>query len=102
MLHMAAQQTQEIMDPLSAAIVKQFPEKFEANAPAMSAPDMTAPMATGAMSLAGPTTANDGKSLSNESAGTQAMFGAVWAAGRADRVGPRAQPDARTLDFLDS
>src|SRR5579859_3565458 len=38
MLHMAAHQTQEIMDPLSGAIVKQFPEKFAAGAPAMAAP----------------------------------------------------------------
>ncbi len=28
MLHMAAHQTQEIMDPLAGAIVKQFPDKF--------------------------------------------------------------------------
>ena len=28
MLHMAAHQTEEIMDPLSGAIVKQFPDKF--------------------------------------------------------------------------
>ncbi|MCA1647309.1 MAG: hypothetical protein LC797_18245 [Chloroflexi bacterium] len=77
MLHMAAHQSQEIMNPLSAAIVAQFPEKFMANAPAMTAPDMmtTAP-------LDGPRTAADGKSLASESAATQAMFDAVWA-GRA-------------------
>jgi len=73
MLHMAAHQTQEIMDPLSGAIVKQFPEKFAAGAPAMAAPSQPS-----AAPANGPTTAKDGKSLATESAGTRAMFNAVW------------------------
>jgi hypothetical protein len=73
MLHMAAHQTQEIMDPLSAAIVTQFPEKFAAGAPAMTAPSQPS-----AAPVNGPTTAKDGKSLATESAGTRAMFNAVW------------------------
>jgi hypothetical protein len=80
MLHMAAHQTQEIMDPLSGAIVTQFPEKFAAGiaTPAtMTSPSMT--MQPSAAPLNGPTTAKDGKSLATEAAGTRAMFSAVWA-----------------------
>src|SRR5579859_7178268 len=43
MLHMAGHQTQEIMDPLAAAIVAQFPEKFAAGAAPMMSPGMTVP-----------------------------------------------------------
>jgi hypothetical protein len=57
------------MDPLSGAIVKQFPDKFGGLAAAAPAP---APAAGNA------TTARDGKSLSGESAATQASFRAVW------------------------
>lgn len=67
MLHMAAHQTQDIMDPLSAAIVKQFPDKFSGSA---AMPAMTQP--------ADATTARDGKSLAGETPQTQAMFNAVW------------------------
>jgi hypothetical protein len=83
MLHMAAHQTREIMDPLAAAIVLQFPEKFAASAPAMAAPAMTGPMLPSTAPMDGPTTAKDGRSLASESAGTRAMFSAVWAAGAA-------------------
>ena len=82
MLHMAAHQTQEIMDPLAAAIVAQFPEKFVAGA----APMMSSGMAVPALSTApldGPMAARDGRSLAGESAGTRAMFGAVWGPGAA-------------------
>jgi hypothetical protein len=70
MLHMAAHQTQEIMDPLSAAIVKQFPDKFGAAMPPATPATPAAP-ATGQ-------TARDGQSLASQSAMTQAMFTAVW------------------------
>jgi hypothetical protein len=80
MLRMAAHQTEEIMNPLSAAIVTQFPEKFATGAPAMA---MTPPMQMGPAPLDGPTIATDGKSLATESVGTRAMFSAVWAASAA-------------------
>jgi len=82
MLHMAAHQTQEIMDPLSAAIVAQFPEKFVAGSAPMLSPGMTVPVMSGAP-LDGPTAARDGRTLAAESAGTRAMFGAVWGPGAA-------------------
>jgi hypothetical protein len=64
MLHMAAHQTMEIMDPLSEAIAKQFPDKFSASG--------TTP---GAAATAG---GRDGQTLANQPAETQAMFRAVW------------------------
>ncbi|GAC1313317.1 MAG: hypothetical protein NVSMB2_01030 [Chloroflexota bacterium] len=72
MLHTAAHQTQEIMDPLSGAIVKQFPDKFGGMTPA------AAPAPAPAAPAGNATTARDGKSLSGENSATQASFRAVW------------------------
>jgi hypothetical protein len=90
MLHMAGHQTQDIMDPLSAAIVKQFPDKFGGSAAAapMAAPAPMAPMTgagqmTTSAPLNGAQMASDGRALAGESAGTQAMFQAVWGNGAA-------------------
>jgi len=85
MLHMAAHQTHEIMDPLSGAIVKQFPDQF-AMMPAAAAtqpmqPAQSSGAAAGQMMMA----ARDGRSLATESAMTQAMFVAVWADRAADQ-----------------
>lgn len=59
MLHQAAHQTIDIMDPLSEAIAKQFPDKFSSSAN-------------------NATMARDGESLAGQTPETQAMFNAVW------------------------
>lgn len=59
MLHQAAHQTMDIMDPLSEAIAKQFPDKFSANE-------------------ANPTAARDGLTLASQTPQTQAAFNKVW------------------------
>jgi len=71
MLHMAAHQTQEIMDPLAAAIVKQFPDKFATT-------DMTLTPAPTGMDPAMDLTARDGKALAGEPSPTRSLFVSVW------------------------
>ncbi len=73
MLHMAAHQTQEIMDPLAAAIVTQFPEKFGTT-------DMMVAPATSPMTMNAGDAARDNTSLSLQPTNIQELFTTVWGA----------------------
>jgi len=79
MLHMAGHQTNEIMDPLSGAIAKQFPEKFAGMAAMAPAPAAAAaPATTSDTSQMDQTTAKDGKTLAGEPFPVRATFVTVW------------------------